>query len=275
MTSSIPSISSRGVNDTVLRAVLEYASSVRDRPVRILEVGSGKGALASRMRELLHGAGIAHEITCTDIEPHQINDANLGFEAISMDAQEPFPVTGPYDIGIAVEMIEHIENPFHLVREFAKVLAPGALLVVTSPNTLSLTSRLRYAFVGTLDYFRRPYNEYWLNMGHVNPINPLQLVYILRKNGFCPTDVKTNKRTLSAVLLAPFSPLIWLASFLQFRRARRDGGVAQRRRNMETLGWVCSPDMLFGKIAIYVARRERDIVATPDVWFRRDDNFQP
>lgn len=270
-----PSISSRGVNDLVLEAALTHARTVRGRKTRILEIGSGKGALASRLRDLLAAEGIDHELTCTDIEPHQINNAGLGFECIGLDAQEAFPLSGPYDIGIAVEIIEHTENPFHLVREFAKVLAPGALFVMTSPNTLSLTSRLRYMLVGTVDYFRRPYNEYWLNMGHVNPINPLQLIYALRKNGFGVRGVQTNKRTLSAMLLAPLGLLVWAASFSQFRRARRDGGTEQRRRNMEALRLTCSPDMMFGKIAIYTTKRERDIIATPDTWFRRDDNFKP
>ena len=270
------SISSQGANEAVLSAVVNHAQGLNKECVTIFEVGSGKGALAKALCERLDALNIKYEMQCSDIEPHQINDQNLDFSCKYINAQEPFELDKKYDIGIAVEIIEHIENPFHLIREFAKNLQPDALFVVTSPNTLSLSSRFRYFMSGTYDYFRRPYNEYWLNMGHVNPINPLQLIYILRKNGFEIEQAITNKSTLNSLLLLPLVPFIYLYSFFHYiLRENREGGKEQKQRNRKTLRTLMSPGMLTGKIAIYQAKRTRDIVAENEIWFQSDKNFNP
>lgn len=270
------SISSQGVNEIVLDTIAEHAQRLNKAPVRIIEVGSGKGALAGALCKRLDQLGVKYEMQCTDIEPQQINDQNLGFSCQYIDAQKPFNLEQDYDIGIAVEIIEHIENPFHLVREFARILKPGALLVVTSPNILSLSSRLRYFLSGTYDYFRRPYNEYWLNMGHVNPINPLQLIYILRKNGFETERVTTNKGTFASLLMLPLVPFIYLYSFVHYiLRENREGGAEQKQRNRKTLKALMTPGMLLGKIAIYKAIRTQDIVSENEAWFQSDKYFKP
>lgn len=270
------SISSKGVNEIVLQSVIEHAKSLSKDKVSILEIGSGRGALSVAIRDALEEAGIKYEIECGDIEPHQINDQKLGFECHYVDAQDKFNLNKSYDIGIVVELIEHIENPFHLIREFAGILKPGSLLIITSPNILSLGSRLRFFLTGCYDYFRRPFNEYWLNMGHVNPINPLQLMYILRKNGFENIAVTTNKATTNSILMLPFAPLIFLFSFFHYiLRENRKGGKHQKQRNKTTLKSLMSPGMLLGKIAIYKAIRTHDLKTTTTTWFQNDPFFKP
>jgi 2-polyprenyl-3-methyl-5-hydroxy-6-metoxy-1,4-benzoquinol methylase len=46
------------------------------------------------------------------------------------------------DAVVAVETIEHLENPRSLMRELARLVKPGGLVVVTTPNQLSLLSLL-------------------------------------------------------------------------------------------------------------------------------------
>ncbi|MEK6748503.1 MAG: class I SAM-dependent methyltransferase [Pseudomonadota bacterium] len=270
------SISSVGVNDLVMAGVLEHASRLAPQKVSIVEIGAGKGALSQAMRARLDQQNIIYEYDCWDIEPHQINDHKLGFTCRYFDAQEEFDTTKKYDIVIAVEIIEHIENPFHLIREFAKIGKMNSLLLVTSPNILSLPSRLRYFFIGCYDFFRRPYNEYWLNMGHLNPINPLQLIYILRKNGFELNQLTTNYGGIDSLILLPFTPFIALWSAWHYlARERSKGNKEQTKRNRLTFAYVVSLRMLLGKIAIYQAIRTNDLVADKTIWFRSDPNFKP
>lgn len=267
------SISSPGTNERVMAEVVAFARSFNEpRAIRILELGAGSGTLSKNLRDMLNAEGVNYSIECGDIEPDQINSQQLDFSCIYVNAQEPFNVQGKYDVVITVELIEHIENPFHLIREIAQITEPGALFVVTSPNTLSLRSRFRFLLNGCQDYFRRPYNEYWLNMGHVNPINPIQLVYILRKNGFAVDRLQTNQYTLGSLLLSPLIPFILLNSFVHY--VLREKSPSQRKRNRKLLSLLSSFDMFFGKIAIYSAKRERSIIAKNDTWFRSDDNFE-
>ena len=266
------SISPKNVNDTVLNEVVLFAQS-QNKPIKILEIGSGKGVFIESLYTKLNAMGVQCEVTAGDIEPEQVNDRNIGIKCRFMDAQKEFDLDDAYDIVIAIELIEHLENPFHFVREIAKHINENGLLLLTSPNVLSLRSRARYFLTGCTDYFRRPYNEHWLNMGHVNPINPLQLIYVLRKNGFEVEKIISNAVTFESVILSPFWLLIALFSFVHYRL--REKGKTQKVRNKQTLGLVLSPPLIFGKTAIYRSTKISGFIATPDVWHRSDDNFKP
>lgn len=265
------SISPKNVNDIVLNEVLFHAKT-KDK-LRILEIGAGKGVFIQALSTRLEELNIGCQIYIADIEPEQINDRNIGIKCQFLDAQKEFKLDGKYDVIIAIELIEHIENPFHFIREIAKNINKNGMLLLTSPNVISLRSRARYFLTGCTDYFRRPYNEYWLNMGHINPINPLQLVFLLRKNGFEVSKITSNATTFESMILAPFVILISIFSF--FHYILREKGKIQKTRNMQLLKFVLSPALLLGKTAIYKSIRKTDLISTPDVWHRSDENFDP
>lgn len=269
------SISPRNVNEIALSEILESVETnfKNKEQINILEIGAGTGAFMQHLTAELDKRKINHSIEAGDIEPHQINDRNLGFKCNFVDAQAEFKLDKKYDIIISIELIEHIENPFHFVREIAKNLSENGVVLLTSPNILSLRSRLRYFLTGCTDYFRRPYNEHWLNMGHVNPINPLQLIYTLRKNGFSVKKVTSNNAAFESLLLIPVIPFIWLFSSVHY--LLREKGKEQKKRNQELMGLVLTPRMLLGKTAIYKAVKEKPFIAERDIWFRGDDNFLP
>lgn len=266
-------ISPKGVLENVFVKSLEIIQTLAKTKecVKILEIGPGSGALAEKITAALEEHHINYLYECGDIEPHQINDRDIGIHCLFMDAQKEFNLEKKYDLIISVELIEHIENPFHFIRQVALSLEENGQLLLTSPNILSLLSRQRFFLTGCYDYFRRPYNEYWLNMGHVNPINPIQLVYVLRKNGFDVAEIGTAAAKFESYLLAPFVPLMAIFSFIHY--ILREKGNSQRKRNRQLLKFVLSPALLFGKTAIYHAVRTKNIVAEPDIWHRSDSNF--
>ncbi|MEN1680507.1 MAG: class I SAM-dependent methyltransferase [Planctomycetota bacterium] len=53
----------------------------------------------------------------------------------------PLP-DGAADVVACVETIEHVENPRALARELMRLAKPGGLVIVTTPNQLSLLSKL-------------------------------------------------------------------------------------------------------------------------------------
>lgn len=50
------------------------------------------------------------------------------------------------DVAVAVETIEHLENPRRFMRELVRLVKPGGLVIVTTPNQLSLLSLLTLTF---------------------------------------------------------------------------------------------------------------------------------
>jgi hypothetical protein len=55
---------------------------------------------------------------------------------------------------VAVETIEHLENPRAFVRELTRLAGPGGWVVVTTPNQLSMLSKLTLAVKNQLNAFQ-------------------------------------------------------------------------------------------------------------------------
>src|SRR5205085_8776424 len=96
---------------------------------------------------------------------------------------KPFgPVPGaPFDLIMAVELIEHLENPRHLLRECLGILRPGGRLIVTTPNINSPVSKAMFLRFGTLAWFSD--TDYKLR-GHITPVSAWQLRHCAEESGF-------------------------------------------------------------------------------------------
>ena len=58
-----------------------------------------------------------------------------------------------FDYVVCVEVIEHLENPYALIRKMGDVLKNSGKLIVTTPNIASITSRPRFLVHGWFDFF--------------------------------------------------------------------------------------------------------------------------
>ena len=58
------------------------------------------------------------------------------------------------DVAVAVEVIEHLENPRAFVRGLTRLVAPGGWVVITTPNQRSALSLLTLAFRGRFAAFQ-------------------------------------------------------------------------------------------------------------------------
>ena len=104
-----------------------------------VDVGAGSGALWGHVRDR------CREYWAVDA----IAYGGLPGEArfVKADLNRP-PVALPdgcADLVFAIEVIEHVENPRLLCRELARLAGPGAWIVVTTPNQVSLLSVLALA----------------------------------------------------------------------------------------------------------------------------------
>ncbi len=102
---------------------------------RVLDLGCGT---AYGSDELTH---LAHRVTAVDIDPGALRHAasqyskrNLEFAAADA-ASLPFR-NSSFDLVIAFEVIEHLENWREMLDESRRVLAPGGQLIVSTPNKL-------------------------------------------------------------------------------------------------------------------------------------------
>ncbi len=90
---------------------------------------------------------------------------------------EPFPVEdNSKDIAVCLALIEHLQDPGHFLAETLRVLKPGGLLWLSTPDIEAC---------GT---------KFWNDPTHVHPYTRASLRMVLQMNGFTDVLVTPNYR---------------------------------------------------------------------------------
>lgn len=114
---------------------------------RLLDVASGGGSLAQRLLDL------GFEVHCTTWN----EKLRVNAPTYHLNLDHPFRLSDvgniPFDVIVASEIIEHVENPSLFLRSCASALTPDGLLIITTPNVADIVSRLQWFFRGCPDIF--------------------------------------------------------------------------------------------------------------------------
>jgi SAM-dependent methyltransferase len=176
--------------------------------LRVLDVGAGQGALSRK----LHDAGF--DVSACELHPEIFKCDGVECRAADLTQSLPYD-DAAFDAAVAVEVMEHLTNPDRLFAEAARVLKDGGVFAMSTPNILSLKSRLRFAACGFFYSFRPLDLQNKHGLEHVNSFTLDQYRYVARRNGFEIARVGVDKRQISSILLLGFVPLLCLLAKLQ------------------------------------------------------------
>lgn len=166
---------SKGTSDEACHA-LAWRLAVQEKPLgSLLEFGAGNGAFARGLQK----TPLADSIICTDIMARPLD---LPEEIRWIQADLNLPLTEPdslFDTILSIEVIEHLENPRAVFREFHRLLRPGGRLILTTPNQESLRSLL--ALLGGRHFASFLGASY---PAHITALLEMDLVRVCQETGF-------------------------------------------------------------------------------------------
>jgi 2-polyprenyl-3-methyl-5-hydroxy-6-metoxy-1,4-benzoquinol methylase len=135
---------SGGISSDPIYEMIKRVIEAKDLGGEILDYGAGVGHLSQRLLAMQR----FQSVTGADLRarPSQL-PANLKW--ICQDLNAPIPGCDcDFDVVVAAEVIEHLENPRFVMRECYRLLRPGGLVIITTPNNESWRSVLALATRG-------------------------------------------------------------------------------------------------------------------------------
>lgn len=116
----------------------------------VLDFGAGYGVFTRR----LHALDRFRSITAADImsRPADLSDA-IRWQAADLNEPLAQIADRSFDLVVAVEVIEHLENPRALAREWFRLLRPGGTLIMSTPNNETLRAMSSLAYKGHFALF--------------------------------------------------------------------------------------------------------------------------
>jgi len=141
---------------------------------KVLDAMTFRGELANKLKRK------GFVVFACDLYPEEFEAEDIDCRSADLNIGLPYE-DSTFSSIVLCEAIEHLENPWHVIREAYRVLKPGGQLILSTPNILSLLSRFLFFTKGVFLYFsefefRKPY--------HINPLTYNELKIILEGTGF-------------------------------------------------------------------------------------------
>ena len=115
---------------------------MRDEPNgKVLDLGAGKGNISAKLKKL------GFDVVACDVNPEIFAAQEIRCDCVNLNQELPYQ-NNFFDDIIFVEVIEHLENPHHIIGEIGRILKPGGKLILTTPNIANLYSRLYFLKTG-------------------------------------------------------------------------------------------------------------------------------
>lgn len=231
------------IQEAVVRCVSALALPAG---AKVLDAPCGAGAMVAS----LQAQGL--EAWGADVEPEA--QALLGEHFCFADLNKTLPwPDASFHALFSIEGIEHLENRFNFLREAHRVLKPGGLLIITTPNIVSLRSRVRFLGSGFFHKDPRPLNESARHpLHHIGLQTFPDLRYAVHTCGFRIFQTAATHVKPVSYLYALLAPWMWLYTRIAFRKEKDS---AQRERNKEIRRTLYSHALLFGENMMILARK--------------------
>ena len=218
-----------------------------------LDIGAGTGRLVELFRNEFHTT-----TSVCDYTDHLMKIPGQKVDIANLNEQKLPYADASFDVVTATEVVEHLEHYRETIREIHRVLKPGGVAILSTPNILNINSRLRYLWFGYYNLFGPlpvRNSALYSTGGHINPVSWFYLAHSMLDAGFDDVGWRIDKVQRSSVPK-------WLLLYLPIKLF---GGLAWRREKtrFKTLDSGNSPlvrdmnhtDMLLGRTILVWGRK--------------------
>ena len=173
---------------------------------RVLDFPSGPGKLSVVLRE--RGC----DVYSADLDIPSENPYKLNFIESDLDKALPFE-DNFFDFVVCGDGIEHVESPFLTIREFARILRPGGVVLISTPNYLNIEKRFKFLLTGQHTgpirrIQRLPHHTEKVDAGHINPLTYPRLEHSCYMAGLDIVDVHVTLSKAKQIFLWPFAAIV-------------------------------------------------------------------
>lgn len=135
---------SKGISSEPIYKTFEEVINRLDVRGDCLDFGAGLGNLTCRLQLMNRFSSI----TATDLinRPNNLDDSIMWINN-DLNIASNFPPES-FNTIVASEVIEHLENPRFIAREWFRLLRPGGTLIISTPNNESFRSLLSLVWRG-------------------------------------------------------------------------------------------------------------------------------
>lgn len=189
---------------------------------RVLDLGAGEGAFTIRLAER------GFDVSAAELEESRFR-LNVPCQNLDLNLEFHDKWQHQFDLVVAIEILEHLHNPRHFIKNCLNLLGTNGYLVVTSPNVESWLSRIRFLRGGQLLWFEE--NDYHL-YGHLTPIFSWQIKQICSELGGELIQVSNTKNSLlrkrlgESVWSVLLNKSFYLSMLSPFMRGRKEGEIS-------------------------------------------------
>ena len=169
--------SSSTIKDMAMRAFLSLGEK---HYTTIADIGAGRGELTERL------VPYADKILMLDDYEALNRPKNAEFVKVDLNDFWALP-DNSVDFAFSLEVIEHIENPRHFIREIKRIIKPNGYGFVSTPNNLNLFSRLNFLIKKEHRFFKD-----FSYPAHISVLTTVDFRRILTENGLEFVDFYYN-----------------------------------------------------------------------------------